>query len=96
MRSRLSGVRWIGLLLLLTALFYWKLAFSNRFTSPITSGPRSLRIALPPSGSGKDVFDGGPGVDTVSYNDHTAAVTATINGKAAARKFDLSQFAMPT
>ena len=32
MRSRLSGARWIGLLLLLTALFYLKLAFSNRFT----------------------------------------------------------------
>jgi hypothetical protein len=32
MRSRLLGARWIGLLLLLTALFYWKLAFSYRFT----------------------------------------------------------------
>jgi hypothetical protein len=32
MRPRLSGARWVGLLLLLTALFYWKLAFSNRFT----------------------------------------------------------------
>lgn len=32
MRSRLPDACWVGLLLLLTSLFYWKLVFSNRFT----------------------------------------------------------------
>jgi hypothetical protein len=32
MRSRLSGARWVVLLLVLTTVFFWKLGFSDRFT----------------------------------------------------------------
>ncbi|MGK5681420.1 hypothetical protein [Actinoplanes sp. URMC 104] len=47
----------------------------------LTGGPGSDVLV---GGAGADQLTGGPGADTVSYTDHTAAVTVTLSGRAGA------------